>query len=214
MHRGFPSLRLRSLEAVRRRLRYSKRLLVNRRGDGVHSPFAFHFISKVVRNRRPFYCFTELAPRVEQEAEGRQPKRTRRICELLFRTAHELQAGHILHLGPSGGLLEAYLMQTGYTSSWQSSPSLDALPQDALPPLDLIILEDPSLLPQLSSQLARWLEASPRLTIACYTLDRSAHRRWEACQESLPARLQLDLLDLQLAFYDERLTPTSYKGVY
>ena len=39
MRKGLPATRL-SLETVRHRLRYSKRLFINRRGDGVHSPFA------------------------------------------------------------------------------------------------------------------------------------------------------------------------------
>lgn len=217
MRKGLSPSRLPSLEVLRYRLRYSKRLLVNRRGDGVHSPFAFHFISKVVRNRRPFYCFDELATEAREARGTYFSSRIRRICELLFRTAHELQIRRILHLGASGEVLQRYLEQTGYTTSWQSYSTADEL-EDALrthlEAPDLIIIEDPLMLPVLCPYLESWLAVSAQVTVAGYTLGRSAYRHWEGFQSVVPARLQLDLLDIQLAFYDERLTASAYKGVY
>ena len=60
MRRLAKGRRLPRLEGITRRLKRSKRLIINRRGDGVHSPYAFHLISRVIRNRRPYYCFAEL----------------------------------------------------------------------------------------------------------------------------------------------------------
>ena len=88
-----------SLHVALRRLQYSKRLIINRRGDGVHSPFAFHFISRVVRNRRPYYCFEELRAELEERKRtGRHlpPIHRSKALELLFRTAHELEARRLL----------------------------------------------------------------------------------------------------------------------
>ena len=55
MRRLAKGRRLPRLEGLTRRLKRSKRLIINRRGDGVHSPYAFHLISRVIRNRRPYY---------------------------------------------------------------------------------------------------------------------------------------------------------------
>lgn len=33
------------------------------RGFGVHSPFAFHFILRVLREKSPYYCYPQLVAR-------------------------------------------------------------------------------------------------------------------------------------------------------
>lgn len=180
----------------------------------MHSPFAFHFISKVVRNRRPFYCFEELALLVGVEASRRDQKRQRRICELLFRTAHELRIDRVVHFGPAHSPLRYYLEQTGYLASFVSCTPSEEARLTSLPAPQLIVIEDAQCYPLLLPLLVRWRQEYPQLILAGYTLGRSAYASWEACLETAPPRLQLDLLDLQLAFYDERLTPTSYKAVY
>ncbi len=213
MRKGLPATRL-SLETVRHRLRYSKRLLINRRGDGVHSPFAFHFITKVVRNHRPFYCFAELAPRVKEVYPLSQARRQRRICELLFRASHALRVKNIVHLGASVTPLKDYLEQTGYVTSWASCATVEELAVHSAYAPDLVILEDPSFCAQLHPYLMKWQEQTAHLILAVYTLDRGALNQWKALQAVCPARLRIDLLDLQFAFYDERLTTSSYKGIY
>ena len=60
----------------------------------------------------------------------------------------------------------------------------------------------------------KWQEQTAHLILAGYTLDRGALNQWKALQAVCPARLRIDLLDLQFAFYDERLTTSSYKGIY
>ncbi len=134
-----------TLRGVVRRLQYSKRLLINRRGDGVHSPFAFHFITRVVRNRRPYYCFEELRGEVKRrrkDAKTCPPIHRARTLELLFRTAHELEAKNILVVTsqPTTSLLLDYLRHTGYTEAIYVL-SVDELQGVSLPYCDLLICE-------------------------------------------------------------------------
>ena len=134
-----------TLRGVVRRLQYSKRLLINRRGDGVHSPFAFHFITRVVRNRRPYYCFEELRGEVKRrrkDAKTCPPIHRARTLELLFRTAHELEAKNILIVTsqPTTSLLPDYLRHTGYTEAIYVL-SVDELQGVSLPCCDLLLCE-------------------------------------------------------------------------
>lgn len=207
-----------TLRGVVRRLRYSKRLLINRRGDGVHSPFAYHFITRVVRNRRPYYCFEELRAKVKHVRKNpstRPPIHRTPTLELLFRTAHELEAKHILILtAPSAAsLLPDYLYQTGYTESLQVF-SVDQLQVAQLQAYDFLVCE---YLPEadiLESLIRQCLELTPTFVAALY-MPSPRWRHFVANIEKLIApRLTLDLMDICLHFYDKRLTPSCYKGVY
>ena len=174
-----------TLRGVVRRLQYSKRLLINRRGDGVHSPFAFHFITRVVRNRRPYYCFEELRGEVKRrrkDAKTCPPIHRVRTLELLFRTAHELEAKNILVVTsqPTTSLLPDYLRHTGYTEAI----------------------------------LSQCVSPSPTLAVALYTPSPRWRRFVSSLDKQVAPCLALDLMDLCLYFYDKRLTPSRYKGVY
>lgn len=207
-----------TLRGVARRLQYSKRLLINRRGDGVHSPFAFHFITRVVRNRRPYYCFEELRGEVKRrrkDAKTCPPIHRARTLELLFRTAHELEAKNILVVTsqPTTSLLPDYLRHTGYTEAIYVL-SVDELQGVSLPYYDLLICEylpEREVLEQLLSQC---ISTSPTLAVALYTPSPRWRRFVSSLDKQVAPRLALDLMDLCLYFYDKRLTPSRYKGVY
>ena len=199
-----------SLHGALRRLQYSKRLIINRRGDGVHSPFAFHFISRVVRNRRPYYCFEGLRAELEERKRtGRclPPIHRTKALELLFRTAHQLEARRLLIVTPEPeeSLLPAYLERTGYTEeiTLTASAIYDFILLEAIP--------TPSLLEEL---LQRASTASPQLAVALYAPTSKAREGLAQLTPSARPRLQIDLIDLQLWFYDKRLTPCRSKGVY
>lgn len=207
-----------SLHGVLRRLQYSKRLIVNRRGDGVHSPFAFHFISRVVRNRRPYYCFEELRALLdERKRAGRTlpPIHRPRTLELLFRTAHELEARRILIVTsePEESLLPDYMQRTGYTEEITLvRPELAGLDPSAS--YDLILLESVPTASLLEGLLERGASVAPQQAVALYVPTSKSREGLAQLPPSVTPRQQIDLIDLQLWFYDKRLTPCRCKGVY
>lgn len=108
-----------------------------RRGFGVHSPFVFNLITKVIEERCQYYSFYDIElirrqllfqkgeityPDRRQKGKMRRP--IGRIVEreairpkhgaLLFRLANYFKSKHILQLGPSMGLSTLYL--TSYAS--------------------------------------------------------------------------------------------------
>jgi predicted O-methyltransferase YrrM len=123
------------------------RKLFCRKGYGVHSPFAFNLITRVIEERCPYYFYQELAMARQQLLhsdrtllrQGRQVSIrtlfrkqgiTQQESELLFRLANCCQPRFILTLGSSMGLIPLSL--TGYASglhciALESEPGLAAI---------------------------------------------------------------------------------------
>jgi len=138
-----------------------------------------------------------------------------RTLELLFRTAHELEAKNILVVTsqPTTSLLPDYLRHTGYTEAIHVL-SVDELQGVSLPYCDLLICE---YLPErevLEPLLSQCISTSPTLAVALYTPSPRWRRFVSGFDKQVAPRLVLDLMDLCLYFYDKRLTPSRYKGVY
>ena len=220
--------RLVTLRGLTQRLKRSKRLIINRRGDGVHSPYAYHFITRVVRNVRPYYCFTELREALRQArelSEGKPPRpiRKARTLELIFRIAHELQARHVLLLTGETSFVPRYLMATGSVEQVierQHIPALSEVSTASLVVVECIPLEgrERSQLSSLLKDLAKRKEASvvgtERMTALVSTRSRTAKRLARSLRGEAKPQLVIDLIDIEVWFFDARLTPSIYKSVY
>ena len=228
MNRLHKVKRLVTLRGLTLRLKRSKRLIINRRGDGVHSPYAYHFITRVVRNARPYYCFTELREALRQarelsEEKPPRPIRKARTLELIFRIAHELQARHVLLLTGETSFVPRYLMATGSVEQVierQHIPALSEVSTASLVVVERIPLEDRerSQLSSLLKDLAKRKEASvvgtECMTALISTRSRTAKRLARLLQGEAKPQLVIDLIDIEVWFFDARLTPSVYKSVY
>ena len=228
MNRLHKVKRLVTLRGLTLRLKRSKRLIINRRGDGVHSPYAYHFITRVIRNVRPYYCFTELREALRQTrelSEGKPPRpiRKARALELIFRIAHELQARHVLLLTGETSFVPRYLMATGSVEQVierQHIPALSEVLTASLVVVERIPLDDRerSQLSSLLKDLAKRKEASvvgtERMKALVSTRSRTAKRLARSLRGEAKPQLVIDLIDIEVWFFDARLTPSIYKSVY
>lgn len=74
------------------------------RGFGVHSPFAFHFITKVLKERLPYYAYSELdAKRTATLRAGKASMPTKSM-RLIFRVVNYFNPQMILQSASSCGL--------------------------------------------------------------------------------------------------------------
>lgn len=74
------------------------RKLRNRKGYGVHSPFAFRIITEVIEEKLPFYAY-----QVMQRLYPANAPLKFKVAALLFRLANRFKARHIVEVGCDGG---------------------------------------------------------------------------------------------------------------
>lgn len=97
------------------------RFLRYRKGFGVHSPFAFTLITRVIDERGGFYCYydVELIRRqlVYQGFPAVRGEIKRSHGQLLFRIVNYFKPKHLLQIGSPAGIATLYL--TSYASDIQ-----------------------------------------------------------------------------------------------
>lgn len=86
-------------------------------GFGVHSPFAFRLITKVIREKARYYAYDDIEAvchdRVEEHLSRQQKRLRKRISasrgKLLFRMTNFFRPSDILEIGSSWGVSSLYL---------------------------------------------------------------------------------------------------------
>lgn len=206
---------------AKQQVRRAKRRLVNRRGDGVHSPYAFRLIRQVIRNPHPYHCFGVLAVQKRDVAQalraryGDRVVASRRVLELVFRLVADSRPRSVALLAPEDSLLPTYIKhaQTSVALLHKSSVS-DAQVCEALLGADVIIIEDAE-----GDDLNRLLEALAQLSVDEASKLVILHQRNPLVRQALKqastrvsASIQFDLLDLRLWVWRRAVTRGRYKG--
>ena len=156
----------------------------HRCGYGVHSPFAFHFLTDVVYERTPYYAYSTL----DEALPLAHSMRRRKGLHLIFRVANWLQ--------PAVAVLpqEAHHTRRYLLAGCRRTLVLADAPAHGA---DLIVLREPD------EQAAQMVRAGGVLILD----NLQQHREWF---RRLPAALTFDLYDLGVAIYEERLTKQHY----
>lgn len=91
-------------------------------GFGIHSPFAFYFVLRVLRERLPYYAYADIE-KVRQKAisqtrrHGRHPRIISiKNAKLLFRVVNFFKCQEILQFGTSYGVSTISMMATSNTA--------------------------------------------------------------------------------------------------
>lgn len=156
----------------------------HRKGYGVHSPFAFRFITDVIYESLPYYGYEELDRRLPFSMRFRKKKG----LHLLLRIANRLQPKSIVL--PEDAKHERRYLQRGCrrASICQDWPDGE---------VSLCLLEEPS-----DEALNHLGEHSVLLLT-----DLRRHRLWF---KSLPSVVSFDLYDIGIAFFDKQYNKQSY----
>lgn len=157
----------------------------HRKGYGVHSPFAFRFITDVIYECLPYYAYKEL----DKELPFSKRFRQRKGLHLLLRLANHLQPKTIVL--PKDAWWEKRYLQSGckgtnFQCQWPMGE------------VSMCLLKEPEdeALNHLGEQSVLLLD------------DLHLYREWF---RNLPAVVSFDLYDFGIAFFDKQYNKQYYK---
>lgn len=162
-----------------------------RRGYGVHSPFAFNFITDVVYERWPYYAYRQL-DLLHPQWVCRLRLRPVKLSRLLFRIANYAHPRRACILGGTP-IAKASLQAAVPSAQWTdslSSPSFDFIYLDA-PNADVLLYTHPDtvlVLDNLQTHLPFWQQLLSDQRVA----------------------ISFDLYDVGIVMFNKRLNRKDY----
>ena len=212
------------------------RYLRFRKGFGVHSPFAFGLINKVIEEKKPFYAFEEIEAYVSNHfsTKGYSQKYGR----LLFRLVHFFHAQSVLQIGITNGMSPLYLNAASKhliilesdmkkvdstLAFYQMSSPLRVIPGDyeqtlndaitelgALDILYLNIAQDPELTRALFEKCLPYTH--PKTVCIIDGIHKKRMKTvWEVIKQRQDIPITMDLYSLGLVFLDRKMHKKNYK---
>ena len=153
-------------------------------GYGVHSPFAFHFITDVIYEKSRYYAYSSL----DACLPFRYRFRVRKCLRLLFRIANSVQP-HTVYIQGSMPFVRQYV-EAGCHKAVVTDKVGDA-------DIDMCVLSSPC------DVVVPHIRHSGVLVLG----NLRKHRRWFL---SLPSVVSFDLWDIGIAFFDPHYNKQHY----
>ncbi|MGM9695089.1 MAG: hypothetical protein ACI3YC_08795 [Alloprevotella sp.] len=176
----------RTLSCLLRPFRWLRRFR-NRCGYGIHSPFAFQFVTGVIYEAGEYYAYEALEKRYR---EGNGSAFRLKDCKLLFRLANFAHAETAFEtLGAESAAREA-LHQGSLTTRFLSQPAS----------ADFICL-GPDFPPERWREMLDLLQEGGLLVVSHVAFSRQRRRAWKRLLTHEKAQVTFDLADFGLIFF-------------
>ncbi len=178
-----------------------------RRGYGVHSPFAFNFITQVIYQRTPYYKYEELAKQERREAPHRPREwryESRKVKRLLFRLVNEARPHSILDAGRLAASA-LYLQAARVNATYTSAASLDELFLETDVPMDFLYLHDyrrPDFMAQVFRLCVPRTHTRSLFVIEGICYSKAMRQLWEEMKRDDRVAVTFDLYDLGILLFD------------
>ncbi|MDR2385121.1 MAG: hypothetical protein LBD80_05600 [Tannerella sp.] len=105
------------------------RYLFCRKGYGIHSPFVYDFVTNVIEEKRPYYCYERLSEKyLALKTHNSKSLPGRKEYELLFRAANKIKPQNCLVIADDEGLSALYA--TAFSDSAQCVAMKRILPHN------------------------------------------------------------------------------------
>lgn len=187
----------------------------HRRGYGVHSPFAFNFITNVIYERTPYYKYGELL--VSQKEQARQKDcgwdyETGKVKRLLFRVVNYCQPVTIV----DAGCLSAsslYLKAAKEGADYTAAADLSELFLEAGVPVDFLYVHDyrrPEFVEEVFNLCASRSTQRSVFVVEGIRYTPSMMALWKRLVRHERAGITFDLYDLGIVFFDKTKNKQDY----
>lgn len=187
----------------------------HRCGYGVHSPFAFHFITEVIYQRTPYYKYADLSARQKELASqkdrcwGYEPLRIKR---LLFRVVNFAQPRTVVDAGTLSAS-SLYLKAAKEDADYLSATDLSELFLESGVPVDFLYLHDYRR-PEFVEEVFRICTArtTGKSVFVVEGIHASSRMRalWKRMRQDEHAGITFDLYDLGIIFFDKTKIKQDY----
>ena len=187
----------------------------HRRGYGVHSPFAFDFITDVVYQRIPYYKYCELAllEQAQAPARGRDwGYESRKVKRLLFRIVNYCHP----QLMVDAGRLSAsalYLKAACTGAEYTPAADLSMLFLEPDVPVDFLYLHDyrrPEFVEEVFRLCATRTTQRSVFVVEGVGYTRAMRSLWRRMQQHERVGVTFDLYDLGILFFDRTKNKQHY----
>ncbi len=187
----------------------------HRRGYGVHSPFAFNLITRVIYERAPYYKYRDLH-QAERQLSATKPKAWRgeplRVKRLLFRLVNYARPRLIVDAGtPSAAGL--YLRAARCSADYTVADKLSELFLESGVPVDFLYLHDyrhPAFVEETFHICAPRTAKESLFVVEGIRYTRQMHALWKQMQQDERTGVSFDLYDLGLLFFDKTKVKQHY----
>lgn len=187
----------------------------HRRGYGVHSPFAFNFITNVIYERTPYYKYDELL--VSQKEQAKQKDcgwdyETGKVKRLLFRVVNYCQPVTIV----DAGCLSAsslYLKAAKEGADYTAAADLSELFLEADVPVDFLYVHDyrrPEFVEEVFNLCASRSTQRSVFVVEGIRYTPSMMALWKRLVRHERAGITFDLYDLGIVFFDKTKNKQDY----
>lgn len=185
----------------------------HRRGYGVHSPFAFNLITRVIYERAPYYKYEDLlAAEKHNKASRAWRHEPLRVKRLLFRLVNYARPATVIDAGTlSASAL--YLRAGRENAVYTGASSLSELFLEAGVPVDFLYLHDyrhPEFVEEVFNLCAD--RSSPHSVFVVEGIGYTSKMKnlWKHMQKDKRTGITFDLYDLGIIFFDKSKNKQSY----
>ncbi len=187
----------------------------HRCGYGVHSPFAFNFITNVIYERAPYYKYEGLRAAQKQMAPqkgkswGYEPLRIKR---LLFRVVNYCQPATMIDVGCISAS-SLYLKAAKEGADYTAATDLSELFLEAGQPVDFLYLHDyrrPGFVEEVFNLCVARTTQRSVFVIEGIRYSRHMVEQWKRMQRHERAGITFDLYDLGIIFFDRTKIKQDY----
>lgn len=174
------------------------------KGFGVQSPWAYDFITTVVREKSPYYAYEDL-----KETLMAQSKTERRMSKLLFRLANYWQPQTIWLYGEDSEKYAPFLHRGCLKAALKQADTFEALGSDGC--TDMVVLATKGDLANAFLHVAELTNDRSMIVIEPIYLDKLRRCHWKLIWNDLDCTAVFDLYECGIIFFDSKRYKHNYK---